>query len=91
MPNLTEMHEARQTAGEAYAAAAAAYVAAYIELHAHDLALMQGVASGFADFGPPTAHAEFLRSPLHANHGERASKRREALGYPSTPAQSEGA
>ena len=39
MKTVSQLRQDRETAGTAYAAAAAAYASAWIELHAHDLVL----------------------------------------------------
>ena len=80
MTTKTELIAARNAAGAAYAAAAQAYVDAYIELHAYDMVCGNGnvaVSShvpGFPDIAQALAHAEFLRDvqPINNHAAERA-------------------
>ena len=76
MPTLDQIKQQRQAAGQAYAAAAVAYLDAYTELRAHDIALgVHEVGPGFAELRPPSPHAQFLRDPLHGGVHERAMAR----------------
>lgn len=74
----------RQAAGVRYAAAAQAYVEAYVELHAHDLAVANAAVSrpasgACAPFVPPPGHGEFLRDPLHTRWAERVVERHHTI------------
>lgn len=73
-----ELIAQRTAAGATYAAAAAAYLAAYEELHAHDIAL-NSVLGGFPEFQPPTPHGSFLRNPIHGGSLDRVMVRVKAI------------
>jgi hypothetical protein len=68
----------RAEAGTAYAAAAAAYVEAWVELHAHDRAINR---SGFGGQPEALAHPDFLSdvSGLNRDPGGRASARADQI------------
>ncbi|WP_218510615.1 hypothetical protein [Variovorax sp. dw_308] len=74
-----QLQQQRQAAGAAYAAAAQAYLDAYVELHAHDLAYHGGAGPGFPEFRPPTPHGDFLADPIHGTHVERVQARAEQI------------
>lgn len=69
------VHSDRLAAGAAYAAAAKAYVDAWVELHAHDLAT--GQPGGFGAQPEIAGHSEFLRDlpAVTRNPAARASAR----------------
>jgi len=76
---ITEVIAARREAGEAYAAAARAYVEAWIRLQGYDLACANGSVGLLASSrfgGQPTvlAHTDFLSdvAPLHRDLVDRA-------------------
>ena len=77
MATLTQLQADRAAAGAAYAAAAQAYLDAFVELHAYDLALSSRTndTSGFAELQPPNGHAKYLREPLHGGVIDRATAR----------------
>ncbi|ARK43011.1 hypothetical protein [Burkholderia pseudomallei] len=83
----TELIEARNAAGAAYAEAAKAYVDAYIALHAHDLACgNKNVCAlshvlGFGDIAQALQHGEFLRdvTAINGHAAERATVLHEQI------------
>ncbi|OAJ61490.1 hypothetical protein A6V36_24260 [Paraburkholderia ginsengiterrae] len=83
----TELIAAREAAGAAYAAAAKAYVDAYIELHAYDLTCGNGnvVALthvlGFGEIAQVLQHGEFLRdvTTINGRAAERANDKHVAI------------
>ena len=85
MTTLSELKTARADAGAAYAAAAAAYLDAWVELKAYDMALSNnnvagGVAGTFGGDAPvPCPHSEFLRSSIHGELAQRAQVRHVAI------------
>jgi hypothetical protein len=82
MKTLSEVQADRVAAGAAYVAAAQAYIDAWVELHAHDLALSSRTNdnSGFGPLQWPGGHAKFLRDPLHGDAHERARARSVEIG-----------
>ena len=67
MATLSTHRSNRATAGAAYAAAAAAYVAAWVELKAHDEVVQNanvggGQQLGFGEQPELAGHAEYLRN-----------------------------
>jgi hypothetical protein len=81
MKTLSQVQADRAAAGAAYAIAAQAYIDAFAELHAHDLALASrtGNSNGFPAFQPPTPHADFLRDYIHGGVIDRAVARAEQI------------
>jgi hypothetical protein len=77
MATLDQVKADRAAAGADYAAAAQVYCDAFVEAHAHDLALAgrTGDQSGFPAFQPPTPHPVFLRDYIHGGLIERAKTR----------------
>lgn len=82
MKTIPELRADRIAAGAAYQAAAAAYIAAFVELAAHDTALLNAntdggrtVAGQFSALQAPSPHGEFLRDPLHGDAHDRARAR----------------
>jgi hypothetical protein len=74
---IAQLRANRDQAGERYAAAARAYVDAYVELHAYDLALASrtGDNSGFAALNALNGHPKYLRDPLNGGAVDRAQIR----------------
>lgn len=81
MKTLAQLQADRAAAGAAYAAAAQAYVDAWVELHAHDMAISSrnGDNSGFGAQPEPVGHAKYLRDPVHGNASDRARARQVAI------------
>ncbi|WP_439671399.1 hypothetical protein AEMCBJ_04285 [Cupriavidus necator] len=79
MTTITEVIAARQDAGAAYAAAAQAYVDAWVRLKAYDMALSNGnvaaidAGRGFAGLPEVVPHSEFLTESLHSGLVDRAT------------------
>lgn len=75
---ITEVIAARREAGEAYAAAAKAYLEAWVQLKAYDMALSNGnvaaieAGRGFAGVAEVAPHWEFLTEQLHGGLVDRA-------------------
>lgn len=86
MTTRTQMLADRATAGAAYATAAAAYLDAFVELHAYDLTLGGSVrlmTGGFPELQPPTPHSVFLTQRLDGSVGDRVAARIAQLGVPT--------
>ncbi len=77
---IADLKTARATAGAAYAAAAQAYLDAYAELAAYDMALSnrnlaQGHQPSFGSAPTVPPHGEFLRDSIHGSLVERITAR----------------
>lgn len=82
MKTIADLRRARTTAGAAYAAAATAYLDAWVELHACDLTLKNKSGDHFSGFvGEPTLlkHGEFLRELPAGSLGDRSRARLKEL------------
>ena len=89
MTDLTQAVLNRAKAGAAYAAAAEAYVAAWIELHAHDMALANRTGDHRSFGGGPAvaaAHPQFLPDvgQINADPGGRSAERCAAISQDLT-------
>lgn len=76
---MSTIETQRAAAGAQYAAAAQAYVEAWVELQAFDLAT--GSARGFGEMPRALAHGEYFRDagPTNGSLGDRARARAAAL------------
>lgn len=81
MKTFAQLQIEREAAGAAYAGAAAAYLSAFAELHAYDLAVSRGklIGGGFSTLNWPTPHAEFLQQRQDGSVMERANARAAEL------------
>ena len=86
MKTIEQVKSEREAAGAAYTAAVAAYLDAWVELHAYDLALSNG------NYGDPTlniqsfrempevlSHSEFPTARVAPALGNRAKARHEEI------------
>ncbi|CAG2136143.1 hypothetical protein [Cupriavidus numazuensis] len=82
---ITEVIAARQEAGAAYAAAAQAYLDAWVTLKAHDMACANGnvaaidAGRGFAGLPEVVPHSEFLTASLHGGLVDRAVEQHDRI------------